>query len=108
MEELIPIVAIFFVIGVPVMAIAARFALRPLLRDLVNGLGKGKTDPDLVAQLTERLARIEGHVVEQDRRLDQLVDAELFRRQLEEKAGGLEARPTAREVEGRGLSRPEH
>ena len=32
--ELIPILAIVFVIGVPVTALAAHFVLRPLVRDI--------------------------------------------------------------------------
>lgn len=95
MEELIPIVAIFFVIGVPVMSIAARFVLRPLLRDFAHGVGRGKGDPDAVAELTQRLARLEGHLLDQDRRLDNLVDAELFRRQLEERGAAAPLSPRA-------------
>jgi len=81
MEELIPIVAIFFVIGVPVMSIAAKFVLQPLLRELTSAIKGGKVED--VEELKERVARLEGHLLTQGRQLDQLVDAELFRRKLE-------------------------
>ena len=81
MEELIPIFAIFFIIGVPVMSLAAHFVLRPLVRDIVRAL-RGGTRDDLatlqaqIADLREELARHEGQI-------DQLVEAESFRRRLE-------------------------
>ncbi len=111
MEELIPIVAIFFVIGVPVMSIAARFVLRPLLRDFAQVLGRGKGDQDVVAELTQRLSRMETHLLEQDRRLDHLVDAELFRRQLEERTAGaarLSSRASIEEPDRPGWSGSGH
>ncbi len=81
MEELIPLVAIFFVIGVPVMSIAARFALRPLLKDLAEAMGrKSVTDG---GELQKDVARLQAQVAEQGRQLEQLADAELFRRDLE-------------------------
>jgi len=96
MEELIPIVAIFFVIGVPVMSIAAKFVLQPLLRDITDAIRGGKAAE--LEELRDRVARLEGHLSTQGRQLNQLVDAELFRRQLE--AGmspPAEARPAAPE-----------
>lgn len=82
MEDLIPIVAIFFVIGVPVMSVAAHFVLRPLLRELTQAIRGGKASE--IGDMKERLARLETHLLEQGRQLDQLVDAEMFRRELEE------------------------
>jgi len=81
MEELIPIVAIFFVIGVPVMSIAAHFVLRPLVRDLVGALRGGKREEmeglrNQITELHEDLARHENQ-------LQVLTEAEAFRRQLE-------------------------
>lgn len=81
MEELIPIVAIFFVIGVPVMSIAARFALRPLLKDLAEAMGRGSVTDG--GELKKDVARLQAQVAEQGRQLEQLADAELFRRDLE-------------------------
>ncbi len=81
LEVLIPLFGIFFVIGVPVMSLAARFVLRPLIKDLteaVRGM-KGRERTDFEA----RLGRIEEQVLEQGQRLDTLVEAELFRRRLE-------------------------
>ena len=81
MEVLIPIFAIFFVIGVPVMSIAARFALRPLLKDFAEAMGRGRASEG--ADLLKEIGRLQAQVLEQGRQLDQLADAELFRRDLE-------------------------
>jgi hypothetical protein len=94
MEELIPIVAIFFVIGVPVMSIAAKFVLQPLLRDITDAIRGGKAAE--LEELRDRVTRLEGHLSTQGSQLNQLVDAELFRRQLEAGSGPpAEAPPVA-------------
>jgi hypothetical protein len=81
LEILIPLLGIFFVIGVPVMSIAAHFVLRPLIRDLTEALRgvKGREKEDMA----HRIGRLEDALLEQGRQLDQLVEAELFRRRLE-------------------------
>ncbi|MGD8496654.1 MAG: hypothetical protein PVF05_10715 [Gemmatimonadales bacterium] len=83
MDDLIPIVAIFFVIGVPVMSIATHFVLRPLVRDIVGALrGGSREEMDVlrnqITELHEELARHENQ-------LHVLTEAEAFRRQLEAK-----------------------
>ena len=85
---IIAIVAIFFTIGVPVLAMATHFALRPLVRDLAEALGPMKRERETIARLSERIERLEGENRERGELLDQLAEAELFRRQLEERAGG--------------------
>ena len=81
MEELIPIVAIFFTIGVPVMSLAAHFVLRPMIRDLTGAIknAKGQQGEDL----EHRLTRLEDALLEQNQQLAHLVEAESFRRKLE-------------------------
>ncbi|MEN8145405.1 MAG: hypothetical protein ABFS14_10695 [Gemmatimonadota bacterium] len=81
MDELIPIVAIFFTIGVPVMSLAAHFVLRPMIRDLTGAIqgAKGKEKE----QFEHRLTRLEDALLEQNQQLAQLVEAESFRRKLE-------------------------
>ncbi len=81
LEILIPLLGIFFVIGVPVMSIAAHFVLRPLIRDLTEALRgvKGREKEDM----EHRIGRLEDALLEQGRQIDQLVEAELFRRRLE-------------------------
>jgi hypothetical protein len=81
MEELIPIVAIFFVIGVPVMSIAARLARRPQHKDFSEAMGSGSVTDG--GEQQKEMARLQAQVAEQGRQLDQLADAELFRRDLE-------------------------
>lgn len=85
MEELIlPILGIVFAVGVPVLALATRFALRPLVNDLADALGAGKRRREEVAALVERIARLEREGRERDLRLEEFAEAERFRRRLEE------------------------
>jgi len=81
LDFLIPITAIFFVIGVPVVSLATHFVLRPLVRDITLAIHgkKEAAESDLIG----RIARLEEVVLEQNKQLDQLVDAEAFRRRLE-------------------------
>ena len=80
-ELLIPLVSIFFVIGVPVMAVATHFVLRPLVRDMTGAIhGKAQAE---AADLVERVGRLEQAILDQGQQLDRLVEAESFRRQLE-------------------------
>jgi len=81
MGELIPLLAIFFVIGVPVMSLAAHFVLRPMIRDLARAIRGDRAQSE--ASYEQRLARLEEMLFEQGRQIDQLVDAEQFRRRLE-------------------------
>jgi len=87
-EMIIAVVAIFFTIGIPVLAMATHFALRPLVRDMAEALGLRKRDREMIARLAERVERLEGESRQRGELLDQLAEAELFRRQLEERAGG--------------------
>ena len=81
MDELIPVISIFFVIGVPVMSIAGHFVLRPLVRDIIQAISgrslQEKSDTD------ERLARIEEALLHQGQQVDRLLEAEAFRLRLE-------------------------
>lgn len=81
LDFLIPITAIFFVIGVPVLSIATHFVLRPLVRDITVAI-HGKKD-EAASDLLGRIGRLEEIVVEQNRQIDRLVEAEAFRRRLE-------------------------
>ncbi|WP_420440541.1 hypothetical protein [Candidatus Palauibacter sp.] len=89
MEDMvIAVVAIFFTIGIPVLAMATHFALRPLVKDLAEALGPRKRERETIARLTERVEQLEGESRERGELVDQLAEAELFRRQLEERAAG--------------------
>ncbi|WP_419161717.1 hypothetical protein [Candidatus Palauibacter sp.] len=85
MELIIPLFAIFFVIGVPVLTLATRFALRPLVRDVTQALGPRREDRDTIARLADRISQLEDEARARDALVDRLADAELFRRQLEER-----------------------
>lgn len=84
MEELIPIVAIICVIGLPMLGLVARFALRPLVRDLTRAI-RGAADDEL-EEMRERLARLETQISLHDDQIERLVETERFHRELE--AGG--------------------
>jgi hypothetical protein len=81
MENLIPLFAIFFVIGVPVMSVAAKFVLQPLLRELTQAIRGGKAKE--LEAIQERVALLEDHLLTQGHQLDLLAEAEQFRRKLE-------------------------
>ena len=86
---LIPLVAIFFVIGVPVLAVATHFVLRPLVKDVIGALrSRGEAEE---ADLLGRLHRLEQAVLDQGQQIDRLVEAEVFRRRLE--TGGAAHEP---------------
>ena len=81
-EALVPIMAIFFVIGLPMIGLVTRFAIRPVIRDLGESV-RGHRDEE-TAELAERLARLEERLEDQDRTLRRLEEAERFRRRLED------------------------
>lgn len=81
MDDLIPIFAIFFTIGVPVMSLAAHFVLRPLVKDIVGAL-RGGTRDDMAA-LRAEITGLHEELARQETQLHVLAEAEAFRRQLE-------------------------
>jgi len=83
-DVLIPLLAIFFIFGVPIMAVATHFVLRPMVRDVIGAI-RGKADAG-AEDLNERIGRLEQAILDQGQQIDRLVEAESFRRQLE--AGG--------------------
>jgi hypothetical protein len=92
-ELLIPLTAIFFVIGVPVLAFATHFVLRPLVKDVIGALrSRGEVEE---ADLLSRLDRLEQSVLDQGQQIDRLIEAEAFRRRLE--GGGSSQEPPALE-----------
>ena len=80
-DLLIPLLAIFFIFGVPIMAVATHFVLRPMVRDVIGAIhGKAQAEAE---DLTNRVGRLEQAILDQGQQLDRLVEAESFRRQLE-------------------------
>jgi hypothetical protein len=78
---LIPLLAIFFIFGVPIMAVATHFVLRPMVREVIGAIhGKAQAEAE---DLTNRVGRLEQAILDQGQQLDRLVEAESFRRQLE-------------------------
>lgn len=81
MDELIPLLAIFFAVGVPAVSLATHFVLRPLVKDIVGALRTG-TAPE-VAALQERIAALEEELAHHGIQIHALNEAESFRHRLE-------------------------
>jgi hypothetical protein len=81
MDELIPILAIFFGLGVPAMSLATHFVLRPLVKDIVAALRTGPSN-ELVA-LRQRVDELQEELTRHEVQLEKLADADSFHRRLE-------------------------
>ena len=86
---LIPITAITFVLGVPSIALATHFVLRPMVRDVVGAIQANKPRA-LSEDVDRRLAKLEDGFSQIETQVTRLVEAERFHRQLE--AGGEDPR----------------
>ncbi len=78
---LIPIISITFAVGVPAVALATHFVLRPMVRDITEAIRAGR--PDTPGDVSERLTRLEEAYYQLDQSVTRLLEAEEFRRQLE-------------------------
>jgi hypothetical protein len=83
MDELIPILAIFFGLGVPAMSLATHFVLRPLVKDIVEALRLGPSSEVVVLQ--RRIDELQEELTRHEVQLEQLADAESFHQRLESK-----------------------
>lgn len=81
MDELIPLLAIFFGLGVPALSLATHFVLRPLVKDIVEALRTGPSS-DLVA-LQRRVDELQEELTRHEVQLEELSAAESFHRRLE-------------------------
>jgi len=81
-DELIPILAIFFGLGVPAMSLATHFVLRPLVKDIVEALRTGPSS-DLVS-LQRRVDELQEELTRHELQIEQLADVESFHRRLED------------------------
>lgn len=81
MDELIPILAIFFGLGVPAVSLATHFVLRPLVKDIVEALRTAPSS-DLVT-LHQRIDELQEELTRHDVQLEELAAAESFHRRLE-------------------------
>lgn len=81
MRELIPILVIIFVIGIPMASLATHFVLRPLVKDIVEALKGGS--PAEIAALQQRIGELEADLARHEVQLGDLADTAAFHRQLE-------------------------
>ena len=79
MNDILGMMAIFFIFGVPSLALATHLVVRPLFREYAKLKGL-KVDKE---QLEARMAQLEDVVHDIDRQVNRLADAERFRRELE-------------------------
>lgn len=79
---LIPVLGIIFGVGVPGIALATHFVLRPLVRDIVGAIQANKPRAE-TTDVEERLLRLEDAYYRLDERVSRLIEAEKFRRELE-------------------------
>ena len=83
MDDLIPILAIFFVLGVPAVSLATHFVLRPLVKDIVEAMRASPSNE--IAGLRQRIEEQERELAQLEARLERLADAETLHRRLEER-----------------------
>ncbi len=79
-DTLIEVILALMIFGIPGAALAVRFVLRPMLREIADAIRttQGKVAPELEARLLELE---EGQRLTNDR-LEHLIEAERFRDQL--------------------------
>ena len=82
MSELIPLVGILCVIGLPMMGLVIRFALTPLAEKITQAIQAA--DREEVDELRERLVAMEELLEAQQQELERLEEAERFHRELSE------------------------
>lgn len=78
---ILPILGVVFAVGVPSLALAAHFVLRPMVKDIVGAIQASKRRED--DGIEERLARLEEAYYQLDHRVDRLAEVERFHRELE-------------------------
>lgn len=86
--DLVGVVAVICVFGLPMLGLVTRFALRPLVQDITHAIRAGTEEE--IQGLRERLAALERQMEAQQQELELLSDAERFHRELESgrEAGG--------------------
>jgi hypothetical protein len=80
-DSVVEIIVALLVFGIPAAALAARFVLRPMLRDITEAIRniREPASPELERRLTE-LEEGQQLITE---RLDHLIEAERFQRELQ-------------------------
>lgn len=80
LSQLIPIVAILCLIGIPMTGLVMRYALAPLVRELAQALRAGEGAGG--EEIGERMARIEQRLEHQEQAIRRLAEEERFHREL--------------------------
>lgn len=102
MDDLIEILALIFVLGIPSVALATHLVFRPLLRDIAHAIRSESAKPDADPEIEHRLARLEAACDRLEDQVGRLVEVERFHRELET---ARETEPRARPRESRQTER---
>lgn len=78
--DLVGVVAVICIFGIPMMGLVTRFALRPLVQDITQAIRTGNEDE--VRELRRRVAELEQRLDVQERETERLSEAERFHREL--------------------------
>lgn len=84
--DLVGVVAVICIFGLPMLGLVTRFALRPLVQDITAAIRAGSEEE--MKDLRERLAALESRMEAQEEELDRLSEAERFHRELRSGEGG--------------------
>jgi len=86
-DELMGLIALLLVVGVPSLAFATRFVFQPLLHEVVEAINKMSSSRSLkdtdAPELEGRVDRLEELLLTQNDQIERLIEAERFRRGLE-------------------------
>lgn len=80
LSQLVPIVGVLCLIGIPMTGLVIRYALTPLVEKLAVAIRGSQHDE--IVELRERLAATEELLEVQQEKLDRLVEAERFHQEL--------------------------
>ncbi|UCC84846.1 MAG: hypothetical protein JSW46_07990 [Gemmatimonadota bacterium] len=80
-DSFVEMLIALLIFGIPGAALAVRFVLRPMLREIADAIRSGRGD--LSPDLERRLLELEEGQRLTNEQLEQLIEAERFRQQLE-------------------------
>lgn len=87
LEALVPLAGILasvFIVGIPVIALSARFAIRPIAEAIVRlREGQGRGSDEMMQLQDRRVSLLEAELQAVHGTLERLVEAERFRSELE-------------------------
>ena len=83
MDDLIEILAIIFVLGIPSIALATHLVFRPLLRDIAHAIRSESAGAGPDPAIERRLTRVEEACERIEDQVSRLLEVDRFHRELE-------------------------